>query len=156
MFSEYCACRSPSRALVKLPMDPTFAIDEDPQTFDALLEGAKAFNKQSADVPPSQKFNVVLRDTDGRIVGGVAASLSADSMYLEIVWNDDSVRGQGHGRRMMEMIEAEGRRRGARNVWLYTMSFQARPFYEKLGYACVGQMPYMGETHRRYFMWKKL
>jgi GNAT superfamily N-acetyltransferase len=137
-------------------MDPTIAFDEDPETFAALLEGMKAFNKRVADIRPAHKFNVAARDADGRIVGGIAATLSSDSLYLEIVWNDDSIRGQGYGRRMMEMIEKEGRRRGARNVWLYTMSFQARPFYEKVGYECVADMPYMGETHRRHIMWKKL
>jgi GNAT superfamily N-acetyltransferase len=137
-------------------MNPTIAFDEDPETFAALLAGMKAFNNRVADIRPAQKFNVAARDAEGRIVGGIAATLSSDSLYLEIVWNDDSIRGQGHGRRMMEMIEAEGLRRGARHVWFYTMSFQARPFYEKLGYACFAEMPYMGETHRRYFMWKKL
>jgi hypothetical protein len=54
------------------------------------------------------------------------------------------------------MIETEGRKRGAHDAWLYTMSWQARPFYEKLGYTCVGETPFMGERYRRYFMWKQL
>jgi GNAT superfamily N-acetyltransferase len=137
-------------------MDVTIAVDEDAKTFDALLEGMKAFNKRAVDIPPSQKFNVALRDGKGAVMGGVAATLSADSLYLDIVWNDDAARGQGHGRALMESAEAEGRRRGARDCWLYTMSWQARPFYEKLGYACVGEMPFLGGRHRRYFMWKAL
>jgi GNAT superfamily N-acetyltransferase len=137
-------------------MPVTFAIDESTETFQALLEGVKAFNKAAVGVGGGQRFNVVLRDYDGRIVGGAAATLSADSLYLDIVWNDDTIRGQGHGRAMMEMIETEARRRGARDSWLYTMSWQARPFYEKLGYVCVGETPFLGGQHRRYFMWKQL
>lgn len=138
------------------PMDVNISIDEDPKTFDALLEAMKAFNKRAVEIAPAQRFNVALRDSEGRIVGGAAATLSADSLYLDIVWNDDAVRGQGHGRAIMELAEAEGRRRGARNCWLYTMSWQARPFYEKLGYVCFGEMPYLGDEHKRYFMWKML
>jgi len=137
-----------------MPID--FTIDESKETFDSLLEGMKAFNLRAVGIGGAQRFNVAARDDTGKIVGGVAATLSADSMYLDIVWADDSVRGHGHGRRMMEMIEAEGRKRGASDAWLYTMSWQARPFYEKLGYECVGETPYLGERHRRYFMWKKL
>ena len=137
-------------------MAVTFAIDESRETFEALLGGMKAFNKRATGVGGSQKFNVALRDETGRILGGAAATLAGDSMYLDIVWNDDAVRGQGHGRTIMEMIEAEGRRRGARAAWLYTMSWQARPFYEKLGYTCIGEMPFLGEQHRQYFMWKQL
>jgi GNAT superfamily N-acetyltransferase len=132
------------------------SIDESSETFDALLQGMKAFNREIAGIAPSQKFNVAMRDENGRVVGGVAATLSSDAMYLDIVWADESVRGKGQGRAMLEMIEAEGRRRGARYAWLYTMSWQARPFYEKLGYTCIGEMPYMGEKHRQYFMWKPL
>jgi GNAT superfamily N-acetyltransferase len=132
------------------------SIDETSETFDALLQAMKAFNRKVAGISPAQKFNVALRNEEGCILGGVAATLSSDAMYLDIVWADEQVRGQGQGRTMMEAIEAEGRRRGARYAWLYTMSFQARPFYEKLGYICMGEMPYMGEKHRQYFMWKRL
>ena len=133
-----------------------FEIDENKETFDALLEAMKAFNRQTTGIGPSQKFNVAARDESGRIVGGIAATLAGDSMYLDIVWSDDSIRGQGHGRKMMDVVEAEGRRRGAHAAWLYTMSWQARPFYEKIGYACIGEMPFMGGQHRQYFMWKAL
>jgi GNAT superfamily N-acetyltransferase len=137
-------------------MPLSFSIDENRETFDTLLEGMKAFNLAATGVGGGQRFNVALRDDSGRIVGGVAATLSADSLYLDIVWADDSIRGQGQVRAMMEAIETEARRRGARDAWLYTMSWQARPFYEKFGYACVGETPFMGDRYRRYFMWKQL
>ena len=35
---------------------------------------------------------------------------------------------------MMKLAEEEAIRRGCVGVWLDTHSFQARPFYEKLGY----------------------
>jgi len=133
----------------------TFTVDEDPKTVEALIEGIKGFNKQFVDGPPPQRFNVALKDDNGTVVGGVAATLGHGSMYLEVVWNGDAVRGKGHGRRMIGMIEAEGRKRGAVDSWLYTMSFQARPFYEKLGYKVVGEVPFPG-GFQRIVMWKAL
>jgi hypothetical protein len=41
-------------------------------------------------------------------------------------------------------------------VWLDTYSWQARPFYEKLGYDVFGELPYRGGAHRRFFMRKTL
>ena len=35
------------------------------------------------------------------------------------------------------------------------MSFQAQPFYEKLGYEVRGEIPFPG-GHKRIFMWKAL
>ena len=136
-------------------MAVTYSIDEDPQTVEALIEGIKAYNRRFVDGPPAQKFNVALRDGDGTVVGGVAATLGHRSMYLEIVWNGDAVRGKGHGRKMIAMVEEEGRKRGAVDSWLYTMSFQARPFYEKLGYKVMGEVPFPG-GHQRIVMWKAL
>ncbi|MGN6515686.1 MAG: GNAT family N-acetyltransferase [Rhizomicrobium sp.] len=133
----------------------TYSIDEDPRTFEALIEGIKKYNKRFVDGPPPQKFNVALRDENGVVVGGAAATLGHGSMYLEVVWNGDELRGHGHGREMIRMIEEEGKRRGAQDSWLYTMSFQARPFYEKLGYKVVGEVPFPG-GHQRIVMWKAL
>lgn len=133
----------------------TFSIDEDPKTAEALIEGIKSYNRRFVDAPPPQKFNIALRDDSGSVAGGVAATVSAGSMYLEVVWNGDAIRGKGHGRQMIQMVEEEGKRRGAQDSWLYTMSFQAQSFYEKLGYKVVGEVPFPG-GHQRIVMWKAL
>jgi len=118
----------------------------------------KAFNEAPVGVGPRREIqcDLVRRGEGGRIVGGVAETLSSDSLYLDIVWNGHSIRGQGHRRTMMRAIEAEGRRRGSRCAWLYTKSWQARPFYERLGYTCVSEKPFLEDRHRQYVMWKRL
>jgi hypothetical protein len=49
-----------------------------------------------------------------------------------------------------------GVQRGCQYVWLDTYSFQARPFYEKLGYRVFGQLPDHPPGHTRFFMFKTL
>jgi ribosomal protein S18 acetylase RimI-like enzyme len=66
------------------------------------------------------------------------------------------LRGQGWGRRLIEAAEAVGVKRGCQYVWLDTYSFQARPFYEKLGYRVFGQLPDHPPGHTRFFMFKTL
>jgi GNAT superfamily N-acetyltransferase len=100
--------------------------------------------------------NVAVRDDDGRLRGGVVARVAFDTVYVDIVWLDDSLRGSGHGRAMMAQVEDKARQLGARIAWLYTLSWQARPFYEKLGYRVFGEMPFHDATHHRYFMRKDL
>ncbi|HEY2031497.1 MAG TPA: GNAT family N-acetyltransferase [Myxococcales bacterium] len=51
----------------------------------------------------------------------------------------DDVRGQGIGRALLHFLEAEARKRGARSFTLGAQ-VQARPFYEKAGYAAVGDV----------------
>jgi hypothetical protein len=40
-------------------------------------------------------------------------------------------------------------------LWLDTFSFQARPFYEKLGYEVFGQLEDYPRGHSRYFLQKR-
>jgi len=86
----------------------------------------------------------------------VIGRLAGDSVYMEVVWNDDSVRGTGLGRDMMRLVEDRARELGAGEAWLYTMSFQAKPFYEKLGYAQFAELPWLNGQHARHFMRKDL
>jgi GNAT superfamily N-acetyltransferase len=130
--------------------------DEDEAVHKAVIDGLVAFNREAAGLERGKKLVIAVRDDDGAVVGGVCGRVAADSAYLDLVYLDASLRGTGIGRAMMQAAENEARRLGAGHAWLYTMSFQARPFYEKLGYKSVGEMPFMGGKHRYYFMSKDL
>ena len=52
--------------------------------------------------------------------------------------------------------EAEAIRRGCLGAWLDTFSFQARGFYERLGYAVFGALADYPPGHDRFFMQKPL
>ena len=65
-------------------------------------------------------------------------------------------QGQGTGRRILIAAEEEALRRGCRYAWLDTFSFQARGFYEKLGYSVFGTLEDYPAGHSRYFLRKTL
>jgi GNAT superfamily N-acetyltransferase len=52
--------------------------------------------------------------------------------------------------------EAEARTRGCRQMWLDTYAFQARAFYERLGFSPFGQIDGPTPVFPRYFMQKQL
>jgi GNAT superfamily N-acetyltransferase len=130
--------------------------DEKDEVMQALMAGIKAFNGAAVPNLNSHKIVAAIRDDGGKIVGGIIGRLAGDSVYMEVVYNDDSVRGTGLGREMMLLAEAEAKRLGAREAWLYTMSFQAKPFYEKLGYAQFAELNWLDGQHKRHFMRKDL
>ena len=41
----------------------------------------------------------------------------------------------------MQLAEREAVQRGCHGAWLDTFEFQARGFYERLGYTCFGELP---------------
>ena len=134
------------------------ALEDDPEdtVLRGLMDGMRAFNKAAVPGLTSHKIVAAIRGDDGALHGGVIGRLAGDSVYMEVVWNDDSVRGTGLGRDMMRLVEDRARELGAREAWLYTMSFQAKPFYEKLGYQQFAELPWLNGQHARHFMRKDL
>lgn len=130
--------------------------DEKDEVLQVLMAGMKAFNGAAVPGLQSHKIVAAIRDDNGKVRGGVIGRLAEDSVYVEIVYTDDGVRGTGFGNKAMLMVEAEAKRLGAREAWLYTMSFQAKPFYEKLGYHQFAELEWKNGEHRRHFMRKDL
>lgn len=60
------------------------------------------------------------------------------------------------GMALMALAEDEGRRRGARLASVSTFSWQARPFYEKLGYTVYAELPYNNNAYTLYSLKKSL
>jgi GNAT superfamily N-acetyltransferase len=130
--------------------------DAENEVLNGLMAGMRAFNLAAVPELKSHKITASVRDEDGALRGGVIGRLAGDSVYMEIVWNDERARGTGLGSEMMRLVEEEAKRLGAREAWLYTMSFQAKPFYEKLGYRQFAELPWLDGRHARHFMRKDL
>jgi hypothetical protein len=56
----------------------------------------------------------------------------------------------------MQLAEVEAKRRGCGNAFVETLSFQALPFYEKLGYKVFSKLPGMPAGGARYALTKVL
>ena len=90
------------------------------------------------------------------VIGGLWADTGWGYLHIEFLFVPESARGEGLGRTLMHQAEEEAIRRGCHSVWLDTFSFQARGFYEMLGYAVFGSLDDFPPGHSRFFMTKKL
>lgn len=121
-----------------------------------VTAGLRGFNvNHMAPVDPSP-FNVVLRDDDGTIVGGCLCETRWNWMFVDVLWVGESHRGAGYGTKLLAAAEDEARRRGCTKAHLDTISFQARPFYEKLGWRLFGTLEDYPPGHTRYYLQKDL
>lgn len=89
------------------------------------------------------------------LLGALEGASNASWLYVRLLWVDAAHRGGGVGRRIMAAAEAESHKRGLRGMWLDTFEYQARPFYEKLGFALFGQLDYGAPAGLRYFLAKR-
>jgi GNAT superfamily N-acetyltransferase len=104
--------------------------------------------------PPWQPLAIFLRD-EARIAAGLAGETYCGWLFVKYLWVSDGLRSRGVGRELMARAEDRARERGCHSAWLETFSFQARGFYEKLGYEEFGRLDYPPD-HHRHFMRKRL
>jgi GNAT superfamily N-acetyltransferase len=114
------------------------------------------FNKQQAGDDKAQRLCFVVQTPDHEIVGGVVGVIYWDWLYVDLMWVKDELRGRGFGHRLLTLVEDEARKRGAKNVYLDTFSFQAPEFYKQHGYRVFGQLQNFPPGHQRYFLTKQL
>jgi GNAT superfamily N-acetyltransferase len=121
-----------------------------------LLAAIRATQPQAA----NSSFSLSVRDTNGALVGGLAASTAYGWLLVKLLWVREDRRGDGLGRRMMAEAEAEGIRRGCHGAWLDTSMPDAAGFYQRLGYQTFGllenQPGDIVAAHRRWLMRKRL
>lgn len=133
-------------------------IEDAPTTADreALVQG---LNEHAARHTPRLGFKPLgafLRDDRGALIGGAYGYVNWNWLFINLVWISESVRGGGHGRRMILALEQAARERGCTHAHLDTFSYQARPFYEKLGYEVFSTLDDYPPGHQRFFMKKAL
>jgi GNAT superfamily N-acetyltransferase len=78
------------------------------------------------------------------------------SLLVDIVFVPQALRGNRIGTRLLQQAEAEAIRRGCRDMWLDTYAFQARAFYEKLGFTVFGRLDGPEPIFPRFFLKKNL
>ena len=137
--------------------DLTLTDAPDPDARAAILRHLKAFNTQQAGARDDRPLAILLTNPEtGEILGGLWGRTALDWLFVELLFVPEALRGAGTGRDMMRRAEAEARARGCHGVWLDTFSFQARGFYEKLGYTVFGTIDDFPVGHRRFFLKKTL
>ncbi|CAI2521102.1 putative acetyltransferase [Serratia ficaria] len=137
-------------------MNITVADTLDEHTLDAIRQGLRAHNQPYIDGGLRRSLNAYARDADGRVVAGLTAVTWGNWLSIDWLWVDAPQRGSGLGRQVMQATERAALARGCRYSRLDTFSFQARPFYEKLGYQLQMTLKDYPVEHECYFMTKTL
>jgi len=119
------------------------------------MSGILAFNASVVGKDPGKSLAVALW-RGKTIVGGLTGWTWMGWCYVELLWIEERYRGKGYGAQLMRKAEAEVRKRGVRNMFLDTYSFQAPGFYKKLGFRQYGKLRDFPKGHNRYLLKKAL
>lgn len=117
-----------------------------------------AYNSQLVGNSEYRPLHLVLRNTAGRVVGGLLGSTYWHWLSLEYLWIDPEYRKDGTVVfSLFDAAEQEALRRGCDWACLDTFSFQDRlPLYRLLGYEVIGVLEDLPPGHQKFFMKKSL
>ncbi len=97
--------------------------------------GMRKFNSNFIPQQKLRALGIFVEDEQGEKLAGIVAETVGNWMYIQILWVDESLRGQDVGTQLIKEAEEEAQARGCRYALVDTLSFQARPFYERMGYS---------------------
>ena len=126
--------------------------DEEKEVFDALRE----FNVAHSGESNHQLLYLFARNDAGQVIGGLRGVTHWGWLYVMMLVVQEPYRRVGVGKKLLLEAEAEALRRGCRHSYLDTFTFQARGFYERLGYTLFGTLDDFPPGHQRFFLQKRL
>ena len=140
-------------------MNPvSLQIEEHPTDDDLrqLVNGVRSYNRALTGHDRPRAVASILRDEEGNIVGGAHGELWGTSVHIAAMWVAESHRGKGYGSALLTAVEEYAAKHGHLLSYLETTSFQARPFYERLGYTVFGELRGIAQGCTLFFLRKDL
>ena len=141
-------------------MSPKVRISSEPMAPDSddqfVREGLYFYNIARTGLESWRPVKLFLREDTGLIRGGLLGDIWGGWLEVKILWVEESLRGEGLGRSLIETAEAEGRAAGCLYARLDSHTFQAPDFYMKLGYEEFGRLKDSPLGHEQVFLWKRL
>jgi GNAT superfamily N-acetyltransferase len=135
-------------------IDLTVSDTASPDECAAIIGGLVRFNDVAASPARHLELCVVAR-ANSSVIGGLLGFTNWNWLFIKQLWVAEIVRGRGVGAQLLAAAEREALARGCAHAHVDTFGFQARPFYEKLGYVVFGQLDDYPAGHTRYFLQKR-
>ena len=110
------------------------------------------------DAPRYEKERVKWLATDefGDLKAVLTADILWDWIYVDELWVATELRDEGVGRELIERAEEYSRSQSLQGIWLWTQSWQAEGFYERLGYVEFTRFEDFPKGHSRIGFRKRL
>ena len=117
-----------------------FITGEAPEVESFLSRQIERFNARATGAEEAEAWSAVHRDRAGNIVAGASGFIWAGCGFVANLWVDESLRGQGIGRELMNLAEQHAGARRCHIIFLTTHDFQAPGFYRRCGYEEVARV----------------
>ncbi|MFK7749487.1 MAG: GNAT family N-acetyltransferase [Kordia sp.] len=137
-------------------------ITTNPNQIDAktISNGIVDFNKAKVpNLEPNEaevKFFVFARNDNDTVIGGIRATCFWNTLHIELLWLSSACRGKGIGKQLIDSAENFAKEHNCEKVFVETTSWQAKPFYEKVGYVHIATINDRPKGHASHYLTKDL
>lgn len=147
----------------KIPTPPPSPIDLSPIFLDesgnerikqAIRNGLNDFNTLYFNDCPEKKFSIYLPHDTSKIIGGILGNINRQRAWANVVWVDEEHRGQSIGTLLWKKLEGYVRDNKCSLIFVGTLDFHAKPFYEKLGCKCQITLPKWIDRYDQHWLEK--
>ncbi len=121
-----------------------------------LIDNVFSANIAKTGVSAWHPVGFYLKNDRGEWLGGLNATIWGGWLHVTFLWVTETLRGQGHGSRLMDEAEAFAAEKGASAATLETHTFGAHDFYVKRGYIEFGRLDDYPPGHAKVFLRKQL
>jgi GNAT superfamily N-acetyltransferase len=117
-------------------------------------QGFAEYNRGQGQESTRQPIALASYTADGKLAGALDGYVFFDWLTVSRLWVACDARGRGLGTELLLAAENIAKELSCAGGTLSTYDFQARPFYEKLGYEVFGVLPDNPRGRERFFMRK--
>lgn len=121
-----------------------------------ILKGLKSYNESKIGLYSRKPFLLFIRSQKGNVIGGLSGDILGNLCGIHLMWVDEQHRKKGLGAKIIGTLEQYALSKGIDFIQLDTTEFQAKDFYEKLGYVTVSILDQGFMGYKQYIMRKEL
>jgi ribosomal protein S18 acetylase RimI-like enzyme len=126
------------------------------EDIEVLSLGISRNAKEKRGLDPLIPFAFFIRDEKNEIKGGCNGNIGYGWLYVDQLWVDESLRGQGYGTELMKSAEKLGIEHQCVSAAVNTGDWEALDFYKKLGFRVELERRGLAKNSIFYFLRKDL
>jgi GNAT superfamily N-acetyltransferase len=126
------------------------------QEIDALCKGLEKHAKQTIGNTSFEPFGFLVHDHNEALIAGCTGVFMYGVLNIKLLWVDEIMRSKGLGRQLLEKAEIFAKQNNCRYTTLESFDWQAKGFYEKMGYKVEFSYDGYDNDSKFYFFRKKI
>jgi len=127
----------------------------EPGVFEAIYQALDASSRHVVGPAHPRLLVIPIYDDGGAVAGGLWGCSIHQWFQIQLLFVPLALQGRGVGTALMALAEAEAIARDCWGAMVDTFSFQAAPFYRRLGYTIFAELDDFPPGHTRIFLAKR-